>query len=209
MDQIKIFKVLTVVLLVANVALMSFILFANDKKGERYDNPLVHQKQNNKDKSCDVKGDKSCKKDCQEPCCANKKKPSFFANLNLDSTQQVAFDAHAETYKAKIKTIREDIKANMKDYFSDLKTTNHGVDNEALMEKIQGLQKEKLELTHKHFETLKALLKEEQKAKFDTNVDNAMKCILAKNNTNKGIIGQDHQEGDLCHKDKPICKEKG
>lgn len=205
MDQIKIFKTLTIVLLIANVALMSLLLVGNCNKRGACKKEAICEAQACDNKKVCTKGDKqACKKDCKKPCCT-KKCPTFFSKLDLDSTQQVAFAEQASHYKAEISAIRSQIKENMKLYFSDLKTTAEASDKESLMAKIQALQKQKIEITYAHFETLKSLLKEHQMKSFDTHVEKAMKCILAKAAKDE----TSNQNSGICHKEDYTPSKKG
>lgn len=205
MDQIKLFKTITIVLLVANVTLMSVLLIGNCHKNGacKTENACKTERCEDK-KTCD-KGDKhACKRDWKKKC-GEKKCPSFFNELNLDSTQQIAFKQQADSYRAETEKIREEIKDNMSLYFSDLKTSGEASNKEMLMNKIQALQKQKIELTYTHFNTLKSLLKEDQKKNFDTHVDKAMKRILG-GGCGKSGGRRGHRS---FHKDKPACNKKG
>ena len=73
------------------------------------------------------------------------------------------------------------------------------------MLKIQALQKQKIEVTYAHFETLKSLLKAEQTENFDTHVEKAMKCILAKASEDQAPL----QEQRICTKEQSDCNKKG
>jgi hypothetical protein len=189
MKQTKLFKILTITLLVANAILMSVLIFNNGVFNKRC------KSENHREKtSCDKDNSQFCKKDGDQKNCKNS--PTFFSQLNLDSTQELAFTQQAETYKARITAIRLEIKENMNLYFADLKIPTKNADKEVLIAKIQELQKNKIEITYAHFDSLKSLLKEEQKENFNKHIDKAMKCILAKSCDDAASF----KAHEICHK---------
>jgi hypothetical protein len=183
MDQSKVFKTLTVILLIANVSLMSVLLYKNFGDDSSY----------HSSKACHTKKCEKDWKDChKEKSSCSIKKGGFFSQLDLDSAQKATFKKEAKAYKSSIKEIRTELKETMKLYFSGLKSAQGPADKEALMQKIQALQRQKIEIAYAHFESLKSQLRDDQKQNFDRHIDKAMKCILAKG------------YGD-CKKEKSVC----
>lgn len=189
MKQTKLFKILTITLLVTNAILMSVLIFNKDVFNSRCKSEHHSEKMN-----CDKDISQFCKKDGDQKNCKNS--PTFFSQLDLDSTQELAFTQQADTYKARITAIRLEIKENMNLYFADLKTSTKNSNKATLLAKIQELQKSKIEITYAHFDSLKSLLKEEQKENFNKHIDKAMKCILAKSCEDAASF----KTHEICHK---------
>ncbi|AWV97878.1 hypothetical protein [Arcticibacterium luteifluviistationis] len=98
--------------------------------------------------------------------------------LKLNSEQHELFIKSAMQHKENMDKIGASQRALVSPFFNGLidKPTNS---KDSLLQEIQELEKEKIELTYKHFEEIKAILKPEQLASFEPFMKTILKEILS------------------------------
>ena len=98
--------------------------------------------------------------------------------LKLDEQQQTVFLKSAEKHGQQTGTISNRQSELLKPYFNSLITPNEAADLDSLLNQVQHLEREKIEITYLHFQEVKALLKANQKADFETFMQKIQRIIL-------------------------------
>ena len=99
--------------------------------------------------------------------------------LKLNEQQHVQFLASAQKHEQAMNQINLAQSDLLKPYFSQLTTTTHNVASENTLDKIQVLEKRKIEATYQHFEEVKNILTEEQLPDFNIFMDNILRYLIS------------------------------
>jgi len=86
--------------------------------------------------------------------------------LNLSSQQEVGFKKLAREHHQKMKSMNEQQQKLLLPYFENLIEPSESIEIDSLLNQSQQLEREKIELTHQHFQDLKQLLNKEQQPLF-------------------------------------------
>lgn len=98
--------------------------------------------------------------------------------LELDEAQQQQFDEMKREHHEAIMQLDKDMKAPVEAYFSLLLTKDtSSVKKEELEQQMATIYKEKLRITYRHFEQLKAICRPEQQQHFDKLIPELMQVM--------------------------------
>ena len=100
--------------------------------------------------------------------------------MNLTAEQNEQFLSSANKHKIKIKELNSNLHKVLNGYFEPLKAMNNPVSatQDSLLAQIQMLEREKLDITYKHFEEIKSFLKPEQLNAYNQFISKALMKIL-------------------------------
>lgn len=138
MDQLKLYKYATWTLLILNIGIVSFFLVTKPK------HPPLPPSPSGSDFQSEI-----------------------IQTLNLDAQQAATFESLAEEHHQQMKSINQQYQELLSSYFKQLTNDDKAVNKEALLQKIQQAEQEKIETTYQHFEAIKEILSDEQLAQFE------------------------------------------
>lgn len=96
--------------------------------------------------------------------------------LNLDKTQDKVFFELVKNHKQKMKVFNQKQKELLKPYFDSLIDSTGQPQN--VIEKVEQLERQKIESIYQHFQDIKSILKKEQLSGFEEFMDVTIKRIL-------------------------------
>lgn len=101
--------------------------------------------------------------------------------FGLDNQQASVFKELSNGHKQRMKEIDEQQEKLLLPYFGSLTNASKSTDKESLLNQFQQLEREKIEVTYRHFEEIKKLLNKKQLPEFEE---------FMKNITNKLLSGE-------------------
>ncbi len=104
--------------------------------------------------------------------------------LGLNKEQIMAFRDLAEGHSREMRAINEQQRKMLEPYFGSVVDSTREVATDAQLEEIVQLERRKIEITHQHFEDIKAILDTTQLANFERFVNESLKMILNKGGKN-------------------------
>lgn len=104
--------------------------------------------------------------------------------LNLDEEQRTVFLESAKEHGNKVEEINQQQKSILKPYFNSLIDSNNVSNLDSLLTQYQNLERNKIELTYRHFQEVKTTLKKEQQANFEPFMKKVLEGILPENKKN-------------------------
>jgi hypothetical protein len=102
--------------------------------------------------------------------------------LNLNEKQESSFREYAREHNDKLKSIAKQQEVLLLEYFDSVNNTSNPGNKEVAIDEFQKLDREKLEVTHKHLMDLKNLLNEDQFPRFNKFMEMFTNRIIKKNN---------------------------
>jgi protein CpxP len=159
MSSLQLFKIAIAVLVVLNVSLLTvYLLKDNNRSRERPMGPNFRSNQRGGNIIDDIEG-----------------------GLKLDEEQRKGYQEYRQAHMKGMQRINKDHSELLNKYFKTLKKED-GSDEQrnALLLKIQDLEKERIEITYAHFEKIKLLCNDEQLEYFPKVLDNAINFLLSK-----------------------------
>ncbi len=150
MTQLQFFKAGFIVLIVLNLALVTFLIIGQPNGDIP---PHAHQ----------------------DP---NPFKQEMIRILDLNKDQQVEFEKLANAHHDDMVKLEDKQKALLRPYFNGLINPEQSIDNESLLMEVEHLERQKLELTYNHFMDIKAMLSESQLPRFKEFTNRAVGRIL-------------------------------
>lgn len=100
------------------------------------------------------------------------------AILDLDDDQRKIFLGEARRHSRALEEIDRQQSDLLKPYFFQLTSTAENVDEAAILDQVQALERRKINVTYQHFQKVKEILKEEQAAYFEDFMSKALDIIL-------------------------------
>lgn len=153
MTQLQFFKIGFIVLIVVNIALVTFLMIGGPG-GNRPPHP--------------DKGAASFRNEVG-------------AILDLTKEQQAQFNDLATEHRQQMTDIEAEEKEILRSYFDGLINPEGLEDRDKQMATLQELKRQKVELTYNHFEMVKGMLNESQLPKFKDFTSQAIERILVDN----------------------------
>lgn len=101
-------------------------------------------------------------------------------HLNLTDQQQADFVVLATQHQAQMINYNQQQRLLVEQYFAPLTSNKLKINTDSLLNIITTIEQQKIEVTYRHFEEVKAILREEQYARFEDFVDHAIGMILKK-----------------------------
>lgn len=98
--------------------------------------------------------------------------------LNLNDEQISTFKKLATEHHQKLTTINERQQKLLPPYFESLSELSKGIDEEAILQQFQQLEREKIEVTRQHFQEIKSMLNESQLIDFEELIGRFVDRIL-------------------------------
>lgn len=92
-------------------------------------------------------------------------KEEIARELDLSEEQKADFDQMAMAHREKMNQLEHRLTPLMQAYFEQL--TQENPENEEILEQIQSLNRQKIEVTYRHFEELKGICTDRQLERFD------------------------------------------
>lgn len=105
--------------------------------------------------------------------------------LHLDAQQTNMFKALAKEHNQKITVLKEQQQTLLLPYFESLANTSIQIEKEDVLNQFQQLEKEKIEVTHQHFQEIKNLLNESQLPHFKDFLDKFIDRLILSDKNNK------------------------
>jgi len=96
--------------------------------------------------------------------------------LKLDDGQGETFFNLAKEHQQKMKVFNQSQKELLKPYFNSLVDSTGR--NKNVLDKVEQLERQKIESIYRHFQDIKSILKKEQLSVFEEFMDDAIKRIL-------------------------------
>lgn len=98
--------------------------------------------------------------------------------LNLDKEQETTFFKLAKKHRREMEKIEKEQKQLIKNYFNFLHTSEVNLNEKSrITEELKSLEAQKLEVTFQHFEELKSLCDDTQKAQFKTIINEIINVL--------------------------------
>ena len=104
--------------------------------------------------------------------------------LQLDEQQKPQFIALTKKHNRQMRSIDEQQKEILRLYFSKLLEKSDTTNPDTLINKVNMLEKEKIEVTYQHFEEVKAILNEYQYSDYKEFVNKALEKLLLETKKN-------------------------
>lgn len=104
--------------------------------------------------------------------------------LKLDEEQRAAFLVSAKHHGETMGEITQQQKSILEPYFHKLIDSNKDLNSDSLLTQYQNLERQKIELTHQHFQDVKSMLKEDQYANFEVFMNSVLKSVLSEKKKN-------------------------
>lgn len=98
--------------------------------------------------------------------------------LQLDDAQFDAFVASANDHHHRLSKLRDQEREHLQRYFEHLIRDTTTLPDEALLEAIEGIQRQKIQETYQHFATIKKILTPAQDAAFETFMRHVLKHVI-------------------------------
>lgn len=148
MKKLEFYRIGLITMVVLNLALVSFLIF---NKPENH--PHTHEKEDGHFKGRAIQ------------------------LLDLDEEQQVQFEKLANSHHEEMISIERKQRELLRTYFKQL-FSDGGQLNENINQQVSELDRQKLELTYKHFEEVKSILRPDQQSNFETFLSQAIGELL-------------------------------
>ncbi len=101
--------------------------------------------------------------------------------LNLSESQRRIYYGLASEHREKMRTLSENEKKIIEDFFQNL--SNNNVNNNShLLKSISAIHEQKVSITYQHFEDLRNICNTEQLTDFDKIMADILKVLLGENN---------------------------
>ena len=100
------------------------------------------------------------------------------AIMKMNDQQNESFHLLAEEHMKKMEGFNNQQRNLLKPYFSSLIDSKAAINSDSLLNKVQLLERNKIESTYQHFQDVKSILKPEQHTYFEEFVEHAMGRIL-------------------------------
>ncbi len=104
--------------------------------------------------------------------------------LKLDEQQHATFLQFAKVHNQKMDAVNEQQRMLLKPYFQSIIDTSKITDSERVLNEVQLLERNKIEVTYRHFQEVKSILNTEQQADFEEFMNNALEIILLETKKN-------------------------
>lgn len=117
-------------------------------------------------------------------------RPHTESILDLDQEQTAKFKEFAKEHHNEIKSLNTDHKAILPSYFASLVEEPSGIDRDSLVANLQHIERQKLEVTYKHFQDIKSILTQEQLDAFPEFVEQSIFRVLGNKNGKKRRKGK-------------------
>lgn len=98
--------------------------------------------------------------------------------LQLDDEQQTTFLELAKNHGKELRSIAKQERDQLRIYFDQLIKDTGSSDNAAILEQVKLLEEEKVTVTFEHFESIQALLREDQQVHFERFMKKALQILL-------------------------------
>ncbi|MEM8968959.1 MAG: hypothetical protein AAGE93_21255 [Bacteroidota bacterium] len=98
--------------------------------------------------------------------------------LQLDTQQQTDLAQLAQQHGQQMRAIDREQRTLLRPYFYNLIGSTDTVDTVAILQEVSQLERDKIKVTHQHFQDIKALLTEEQLPNFEKFINRALDILL-------------------------------
>lgn len=100
--------------------------------------------------------------------------------LQLDAAQHKIFDASAKAHHQAVREIGKQQRVLLQGYFESIVDTTKLVRQGEILAQVQHLERQKIEITYQHFEEVKTILNDTQKAHFAPFLKRVLTKVLFK-----------------------------
>ena len=104
--------------------------------------------------------------------------------FGLDNQQASVFKELADGHKQRMKEIDKQQEKLLLRYFESLTNDSESTDKESLLNQFQQLEREKIEVTYRHFEEIKKLLNKDQLPEFEEFMKSVTNKLLSSEKKN-------------------------
>ena len=98
--------------------------------------------------------------------------------LKMDEQQHDTFLQFVKQHQRQMEEVNKQQRDLLKPYFYSLSDSTNKVDTESTLDRVQLLERKKIESTYQHFQDVKSILKPEQQAGFEEFMNTALERIL-------------------------------
>lgn len=112
-------------------------------------------------------------------------RPQTESILDLDQEQTAKFKELAKAHHNEIKSLNLEHRLFMSTYFASLGEQTSEFERDSLVANLQHVERQKLEVTYKHFEDIKSILTKQQLEDFPIFVEQSLFRVLGRTNRKK------------------------